>query len=276
LQYAQAATGHQAGSESALRALTFALSQCLFPLLAFLLLRMALQGPARGAAFWQAVTAPLRPRGDAQWLLAMLPIVITMAATVMLGARTASVWGLALAAGLALLATSRARDAGAEVNVKRLWQTLGVLWLVAALASPLWWASRALAREAGVAEPREELALALSEVWSSEFGGEIPWVSGTRALAASVAFYAPEHPRYWSLWNMSVETPWTQGSNIIGDGGVIVCERNDEPCQALADTWSADRRLLSVAKNARGFQFDPKQYIVYWVPPMTAAFSLAR
>jgi len=268
LQYAQAATQQGSSGDSVMRALTFALAQCVFPVLAFLALRLALQGPARGAAFWQAVTAPLRPRGEATWLLAMLPIVATMAVTVLTGARTASVWGLALAAGLALLAVSRARDAGAELCLARLWRTLAVVWLVIAVLSPTWWTSRAMLRTPSVAEPREELALALSQAWEQQFEGKLPWVTGTRVLAASVAFYAPDHPQYWSLWNATVETPWADSAAILRDGGVIVCELADEACQSLAEAWTVDRRSLSVAKSARGFDFEARQYTVYWMAPL--------
>lgn len=268
LQYAQAAAGRGSSRDSVMRALTFALAQCVFPLLAFLALRLALQGPARHGAFWQAVTAPLRPRGEATWLLAMLPILATMAATVLTGARTASVWGLAIAAGLALLAVGRARDAGAELCLSRLWRTLGVVWLAVAVLSPTWWTARAVLQEPTVSEPREELAQAISEAWEQQFGGDIAWVSGTRVLAASVAFYAPEHPLYWSLWNTAVETPWADGGAVTRDGGVIVCEPADQDCQTLAEALTVDRRVLSVAKSARGFDFDARQYVVYWMAPL--------
>ncbi len=270
LQYAQAATGQNRAGVATMRAFTFALAQCVFPALAFLALGLALRGPARGRAFWHAVTAPLRPRADPLWLLALLPVLVTMAATVLTGLRTASVWGLALAAGLALLASSRARQAGAELCLARLWRTLGVVWLLVALLAPMWWVARAALQVPSVAEPREELAQALSQAWERRYGGDIPWVSGTRVLAASVAFYAPEHPQVFSLWNSALETPWVDRTDVLEAGGVIVCELADKPCAALAQTWSAQRQELHVAKQARGFQFDGLTYGVYWIAPAAA------
>jgi 4-amino-4-deoxy-L-arabinose transferase-like glycosyltransferase len=275
LQYAQAAAGQQPATESMLRAITFALSQVVFPLLAFLALRLSLEGPARHRAFAQAVTAPLRPRGQAIWLMAMLPIITTMLATVATGARTASVWGLALAAGLALLAASRAHEAGANVNVKTLWRTMAVIWCAVALLAPLWWLTRAQADAPGAAEPREELAQALHSAWQAEVGGPLPYVSGTRALAASTAFYAPDHPQYWSVWNHHIETPWADAGDIAARGAMIVCELADLPCQQLAQSWSADRRSLRVAKVARGFSFAPHDYVYYLVRPLSRPSSLA-
>jgi len=267
LQYAHAATGTQSPGESLMRAVTFALAQCVFPLLAFLALRLALRGPARHRAFAYAVTAPLRARLEAPWLLAMLPVLATMAATVATGARTASVWGLAIAAGLAMLAVYRAREAGATLDLRRLWTVLGVVWMAVALLSPLWWTARAVLHTPAVADPREELAHAVARQWQLAHGSPLPAVSGTRALAASVAFYADAHPRYFSLWNMTVETPWVDSGDVIDSGGVIVCEPADQACHALAEAWTADRREITVAKQARGFRFEPQRYVVYTVPP---------
>jgi 4-amino-4-deoxy-L-arabinose transferase-like glycosyltransferase len=274
LQYAQAAAGQETRGESLMRAFTFALAQIVFPLLAFLALRLAMEGPARHRAFWQAVSAPLRPRGDALWLLAVLPIAATMVATVVMGTRTASVWGLAIAAGLALLAASRARDAGAGVNLKKLWLTLMVIWSTITVLAPLWWHSRAALDTPSVAEPREELAQALHWAWRAEVGGPLPFVSGTRALAASTSFYGADHPRYWSVWNNTVETPWADAGEVMARGAMIVCESADLPCQELAQSWSADRRLLTVAKVARGFRFAPKDYVFYFVHPLAATRRL--
>ena len=275
LQYAQAATVPGHPGAALMRAFTFALAQCVFPVLSFLALRLALTGPLAWPGYFQAVTAPLRPRSDVPWLLAMLPIVLTMLATVATGARTASVWGLALAAGLALLAVGRAREAGAQLDLRRLWRTLACIWLLVALLSPLWWLARAQLRTPAVAEPREELALALSDGWQQRFGGALPWVSGTRALAASVAFYAPAHPRYWSLWHSSLETPWVQSADVLNQGGAIVCSTDDAACQALAETWSAEHAVLLAAKHTRGFAFDAEAYQVYWIAPSSVAAAAA-
>lgn len=268
LQYAHEATGQESPGSAAMRALTFALAQCVFPLLAFLALRVTLTGPARHRAFGRAVIAPLWPRAQAPWLLAMLPVLATMAGTVLTGARTATVWGLAIAGGLALLAVLRARETGAELCLRRLWRTLAVVWGLVAVLSPLWWQARAALNTPAVAEPREELALALERAWRAEFHRPLPWVTGTRALAASTAFYAPDHPRYWSLWAPAIETPWADTGEMRYRGGVIVCEPEDEACQSKAEAWSAERQELRVAKLARGHQFEPHRYVFYWVRPV--------
>jgi hypothetical protein len=271
LQYAQATAGQEGHSEAAMRAFTFALAQCVFPLLAFLALRMALVGPARHRAFFQATLAPLRPSNEPLWLLGMLPVLATVVATLAASTRTASVWGIAIAAGLALLATSRARDAGATLSLPRLWRTLGVVWLSVAVLSPVWWQVRAGMQTPAVSEPREELAQALSRSWREQSKLPLPWISGTRALAASVSFYSSDHPSYWSLWNSAIETPWVKDGKVLSGGGIIVCDESDAPCQGLAEGWSADRRTVRVAKSDRGAHFPARGYVFYLLTPLVSA-----
>jgi 4-amino-4-deoxy-L-arabinose transferase-like glycosyltransferase len=270
LQYAYEATARESHAQAAVRALHFGLVQCIFPLLALAALRVALVGPGASRAFGQAVIAPLRPRRDGVWLLAMLPILLTMLVTVVTEARTAWVWGLPIAAGLALLAGQRAIDAGARLSLPRLWRMLLAIWAAVALLSPLWWNANAALRSPAVAEPREELAGAVAKVWQTRFGRPLPEVAGTRALAASVAFYTPDHPRYWSLWNATVETPWVTPGAVQAWGSAIVCDSADRACEALAGQWSSDRQTLVVSKHERGYRFEPHRYALYLVPPSTA------
>ena len=267
LQYAQAATGQEGHGQSLMRAFNFVLAQFVFPLLAFLAFRVTLDGPVRSRAFIAAVSAPLRPSSEPVWLLAMLPVLATMVITVATGARATWVWGLAIGACLTLLAAHRAHATGVRLNLRRLWITLGVVWCTVAMLSPLWWHARALLKTPAVTEPLAELAQALSESWRVEHGSELPWVTGTRALAASVSFYTEGRAQYWSLWRPATETPWVDTGDVGAQGGVIVCAHDDEACQEQAQAWSADRRTIVVAKSARGFEFEPREFVVFWMLP---------
>jgi hypothetical protein len=241
-----------------------------FPALAFIVFWLALQGPRRNAGWWQGATALVRPRWNALWLLGVTPIIATMLGTVLTGARTSAVWGLPIAAGLMLLAASRAREAGADVCVRRLWRVLLPLWLLVAVLSPLWWHWRAHLQSPGVTEPRQELAQALDLAWLSEFGKPLPWITGTRALAASASFYTGGSAQYWSLWSPAVETPWVDTDEMQDDGGLIVCADTDTACASAAALWSAERREVTVAKRERGVSFAPVTYAVYVMRPRTA------
>ncbi len=270
LQYARSAAGSQAGS-SVLRALNFGLAQLAFPLIAMGVFAFVVTGPQRRSALLQALGAPFRPQGQVVWLLAALPIIATMVITVLTGARTASVWGLPIAGGLALLAVHRAHEAGASFDTQRLWRALLTIWLVVAVASPLWWLSRAQQNSPAVTEPREELALAVQEAWRAEHHSPLPWVTGTRVLAASVSFYAKDHPRYWSFWNNRVETPWAQPTEVRAQGGVVVCAEDDAACIKNGRLLGAEERALTAAKTHAGRRFAPVTYRVFVVAPQRPA-----
>jgi 4-amino-4-deoxy-L-arabinose transferase-like glycosyltransferase len=267
LQYAQSATGASHGGNALLRAITFALAQVVFPAFAFIAMYRSLRGPWRQKAFVQAISSPFRPRSQAVWLVAMLPILATMLGTVLMDVRTASVWGLGMAAGLALLATYRAREAGADVDLNRMWQTLTVIWVVVALMSPLWWYARARLAAPSVSEPREELAVAVQRLWHDSTGRPLKWVSGSRALAQSAAFYGSDHPGYWSLWDPVVETPWVDTASVTRDGGAIICDPAELACVKRAEAWTNSRQTVTVSKSARGLQFAPQTFVVFWMLP---------
>ncbi len=266
LQYARSAAGGQAAS-SVLRALNFAMAQLAFPLIAMLVFAFVVSGPQRRSGLLQALSAPFRPQGQVVWLLAAVPIIATMLITVITGARTASVWGLPIAGGLALLAVSRAHDAGASFDKRRLWRAMLTIWLVIAVVSPLWWLARAQQSNPAVTEPREELAHALQAAWRAEHNSPLLWVTGTRVLAASASFYASDHPRYWSFWNNKVETPWADTRVVKAQGGMVVCAAEDDACLQIGRLHNAPERSLETRKNHAGHRFEPQTYRVFMLAP---------
>jgi 4-amino-4-deoxy-L-arabinose transferase-like glycosyltransferase len=275
LHYAAHATAQESPGERVMRAFSFALAQWVFPALAFLVFWLALSGPRRLPGWLHAASSLLRPRWQATWILGVAPVIATMLGTVLTGARTSAVWGLPIAGGLMLLAASRAREAGADVNLGRLWRTVIAVWLVAAILSPVWWLARARLETPGVVEPRQELAQTLDLSWLTEFGQPLPWVTGTRALAASTSFYTGGNARYWSLWRPAVESPWVNPDTVLDEGGLIVCDRRDEACLEAAESWSAERRTVTVAKRERGHSFAPVSYDVFVIRPRVTVGALA-
>ncbi|MDE1947520.1 MAG: glycosyltransferase family 39 protein [Burkholderiales bacterium] len=266
LQYAREAAGRPP-EKAEMRALRFALAQLAFPALALGLLAGALGPRGRGAAIWAAVTAPLRPRREPAWLLAMLPIVLTVTATLVTGARTSTVWGMPIPLGLTLLAVCRAQARGATIDFGRARRILVASWVLVILLAPaLWWVEARQGDDAA-GEPRAELAAALDQDWRREFGTPLRWVSGTRVLAASTAFYADDHPGYWSLWGPAHETPWVDLKRVRAEGSVIVCAEDDRECQDAAARMSSRSTELEVAKHARGFRFAPRRYRVVVIAP---------
>jgi 4-amino-4-deoxy-L-arabinose transferase-like glycosyltransferase len=270
IQYARSAA-QESTAAATNRALHFGLVQALYPLLAFALISLSAMRGGRLRALRLAATALLRPQRQVAWLLAATPIVATMLATVVTGARTASVWGLPITASVAVLAASRVHAAGLRTDLHRSARCLGAAWLLVILVAPVQWllAARADAESAG--EPREELARAIDHDWLAEFGEPLPWVTGTRQLAASVSFYADSHPRYWSAWNAAHETPWVDPSRVYAEGGVIVCAIDDVECADIGAGWSQLRRDIEVAKSTRGLHFAARRYRVYLMPPRASS-----
>jgi 4-amino-4-deoxy-L-arabinose transferase-like glycosyltransferase len=273
--YAQAAVGMQGFVPSLGRALNFAGVMSMVPSLAWALLWPAFTGSAARPVFAAAATAPFRPTADAVWWLAMLPIAFTVLATVVTGARTASTWGIGLAASLACLSATRAHAAVGAFSLPRLWCCLGAVWALAAILAPVWWHNRAAVQAPAVTLPRAELAQALSALWQREHGSPLPWIAGTRVLAASTSFHAPSHPRYWSLFGPEVETPWVELDQVRRRGGLIVCDAADSACSALAAAWSNERRWLEVAKTQRGHRFRSVGYDVWHLRPTGPATEAA-
>lgn len=270
LQYAQSAASHSGGSATS-RALHFGVSQWVFLGLSFGLLALALRGRLRWPALAAAVSSLLRPRAEPLYWLAVLPIAITMLATVVTGARTASVWGLPIAACAVVLALDRARRHGVEIDLNRALRAMLAAWLAVLLLAPLMWLVAARADTMAASAPRAELAAAVEDAWREVADTPLPWISGTRELAASVAFYAPSHPQYWSLWGAARETPWANPGRIRDQGGAIVCARDDDPCIERASWRQAWRVDLTVAKQARGFDFAPQHYVLFLSRPRVTA-----
>jgi len=273
MQYAQEAASEKPQAAT-LRALYFGLSQWLFPALAFGLLAIALDPPGRMRAWRAALFSLARPRREAPWLLGAMPIVVTMLATVLTGARTASVWGVPIAAGVAVLALTRARAAGAQIDLARATRAMLAAGVLVAVLAPLLWLAAARSDSPSAGEPREELARAVDALWRTEFDAPLPWVSGTRALAASVAFYADSHPRYWSLWNPVHETPWVDEARVFAEGGIVVCAIADTECARKGEELTQRRQEIGVAKRLRGFAFAPRRYLVYLLPPRASTMTV--
>ncbi len=270
LQYAQAAASAEPAGAAA-RALRFGFVQLLYVSLALLLLALTLEPGKRRRSLRAALSACLRPRLAPLWLLAAGPVVVTMLATAATGARTATVWGMPIAGGVCLLLVAHSRRAGGRIALRRGLAALAAAWGVVLVVAPLRWEWMARQEADAVTEPRAELAETLARRWQQEFHRPLPWVSGTRVLAMSTAFYADDHPRYWSLWNAAAETPWVDTEDVFDDGGLVVCLEEDVECQDIAAQWSQRRELIAVAKRERGHAFPPRRYVTYLLPPRASA-----
>lgn len=263
IAYAREATGFVNGSPAG-RALRFFLCMLVFPALGFALIAGASR---RMRDAGRALLSVLRPSADPIWVLAMAPVLLTVAATVVTGARTATVWALPMGMGLVMWLGVQLRRTAPNPDLRVLGGGLALAWTLAVVGSALLWRHDAAQGEQRVAEPRAELAALVDARWRVEQGGPLRWVTGTRPLAASVAFYAPARPAYWSVWASGVETPWVDRERVAADGGAVVCAADDAACAALGESMGGRRIEVSVGKSVRDHVFAAVDFVVVLVPP---------
>lgn len=266
LQYARDAT-HVAGDSPAGRALHFACAHLALPALGFGLIAVAVRGPGRRAAVLAALRDLLRPSTRPEWLLALLPVLLTAAMTLAVGARTSVVWGLPMSMGLILCLAVRLAARGIAPQVRPAAVYLAACWLaVASLAPLVWWVDAQRAAPAA-ADPREELAQAVAARWSERYRTPLRWVGGTPGYAAAVSFYARSHPRLWDIGDSRQRTPWVSAAALRAQGGAIVCALGDAACRARGAHLAGREWALTVAKVARGRAFPSRAFALYWIAP---------
>ena len=101
-------------------------------------------------------------------------------------------------------------------------------------------------------------------------------MAGSPAYAASIAFYAPSQPRYWSL-DRERQSPWVDFRQVQRDGSAVVCDTNDSGCQLGGAVRGARRLIVTVAKDDRGQRFPARDFVLFLIPPDQAvALAPAR
>lgn len=257
--YARAAA-RESLPQAWIRSTHFLRSQLAFLLPAWALLLVCLVGPNRIRALGAGLATLVRPWGHPLWSVAVLPVCITSAASLLMGARSASVWGLPMAAPLVVLMVERvSRDH--RFSPGRMGKGLIVAWSMAGLAAPVVWWISARQSDPSVTAPREELALRLTQLWQAHSGQPLPLVGGTPVLAASTSFYSPDHPRT-TISDDPHEALWLDLPALRLSGGFVVCAESDGACLAALRSAGLHEQWLEVAKDVRGWQFRPQSFAV--------------
>lgn len=271
-RYALDATGFAQGYP-VVRAVVFVLVMLVFPVLSFVLLWRVVPRTPDEASGTRIGLGPLlravfRPSRDPVWVIAWGPMVLTAALTVLTSARTASLWGLAMSFSLILLVARAVASGSGQPEPRRVWPGLAAVWLLALALAPALWELGARRSLAAVSDPRAELAAALEADWLRTFGVPLKWVTGTRPLAMSAAFYAKQDVRYWNARAPGLDSPWVDPAQARRDGFAMVCDPRAEPgCQADALTLCEGLRTLTVAKQARGHRFAALGFPVVYCAP---------
>lgn len=266
LAYMRKAT-EVASENPLLRALHFGYSHLAFPALGFGLIGVSVFGPGRGAAFIRALRDLLRPSTEPTWLLALLPVIVTVLGTALTGARTSVVWGLPMSMGPILFVAARLCRQGITPRARPAAVYLALMWIVVIALAPLTWWLNARHEAPAAADPREELAQAVAAQWHARFGTPLRWVTGSTVYAEAVAFYADTHPGYWSAADSRGQTPWVDTGRVRALGSAVVCDLADADCRALGARLGGPEQTVAVAKHFRGHDFAARAFAVYWIAP---------
>ena len=274
LVYMREAT-HLANDSPLQRAIHFGYSHLAFPVLGFGLIAVSVLGPGRRPMVVAALRDLLRPSASPAWTLALLPVLLTVIVTALTGARTSVVWGLPMSMGLVLLFATRLAAQGIAPQPRAAATYLAVIWLAVVALAPLAWWLDARRQAPTAADPREELAQAVSAEWSRRYETPLRWVCGTAALAAAVSFYADTHPRYWSAVDTRRHTPWADPATLRAQGSAMVCDLADRGCRELGARLGGTEEQVAVAKSARGHDFPARSFAVFWFAPGDPAIAAA-
>jgi 4-amino-4-deoxy-L-arabinose transferase-like glycosyltransferase len=253
------------------RAAHFAYCHLAFPVLGFGLIAVAVLGPGRRGLLLAALRDLVRPSSSPVWLLALLPVILTVLGTTITGARTSVVWGLPMSMGLILLFASRLAAHRITPLPRAAAAYLAVVWITVLALAPLAWWLDARRQAPTVADPRAELAQAVSAQWASRWRTPLRWVTGSSVYAEAVAFYADSHPRYWSAAEPRRQSPWANADELRAQGSAMVCDLDDRDCRELGVRLTGTEELVTVAKHDRGYDFAPRSFAVFWFAPEDSA-----
>jgi len=177
---------------------------------------------------------------DQLFLLLMTwgPLATTLAYSALTGTHMRSMWGMPLFSCVGLWLVYTLGPALDEVRNRRLMYGAFLSFFTALIAYigsvilPPYVDGHAKT----VSYPSVELAALVSSVWQQHYQTPLPFVAGTRQLAARVAVYAPAHPVPYFDWDSAV-SPWVNIEKMQHDGAVFVWD-----AQAFGDDVPAEVR----------------------------------
>jgi 4-amino-4-deoxy-L-arabinose transferase-like glycosyltransferase len=207
--------------------------------------------------------------------LAFGPLALLLAATAVLQAQLVARWGFPLFTGLTvfLLAWRTPRlDARAGVVT-----ATAVLGLHAALLSGQWAVIDLVPQHTGappysIADPTPELAAHITEGWHARMRSKLPFVAGSRFLAAGICAYSPDAPRpFFDL--RAATNPWLHGDEPARRGMALVArsaspEQDARLAAELAQRYPALLDAHPVSLEYAGHpELPAARYWVAYLPP---------
>jgi hypothetical protein len=173
------------------------------------------------------------------------PVVLHLAASLLLGMQLRDVWGMPLWGFAGVCALSLLATESSDLAWRRLWTAWAIvagLFALVALAGNLA-GSGLRERPRRIHYPGEELSRALCERWQQRFGSPLPIVAGDAWLAGCVCVHAPHRPTLYASREPAfpgmdlatlrndpalfvvpdpVASPWTSDADLLARGGVLL------------------------------------------------------
>jgi len=216
------------------------------------------------------VRATCRPQ--TAWLiwLAHGPLLLTAAAYLVTNVR---ITAQHLIPALFAMPVAFLSCSGADVSwrvVKRLAWCVAAVWGSMLVSSPLIASYTFAHANSESVEPRQEIALAITETWHRAFGQPLRYVAGTERLATAATFYSPDAPSYLMLSNPAL-TPWVAVEPARRDGVCIICSLSDQQCLTQARLLGGEASLhFSRQFSARflGRPAAPQIFAFFLLAPM--------
>jgi Dolichyl-phosphate-mannose-protein mannosyltransferase len=122
------------------------------------------------------------------------------------------------------------------------------------------------------AEPRRELALAVTALWRENVGTPLKLTAGSAAYGLSLPFYSPDRPSDFTDLDPA-KAPWVSQARIDREGLLVVCLAGDRGCRDLVAGRTTDRtvtRRLTIARQWWGMTGPEFTFDVTLFPPATA------
>jgi hypothetical protein len=126
-----------------------------------------------------------------------------------------------------------------------------------------------LAHAALDVRPSQELAVEATKIWRARTGLPLVYVAGSDRYANDVAFYSPERPHAFELFQYS-RNLWVTPEALAQSGLLSVCIRDDDDCLATTAKFSTPQSaqvLVALSHVFWGHVSKASEFIVTVIPP---------